>query len=538
MLVAVGFAFFGWANGPVRGVFLGTALAVLEEAYAGWGPKVNVKRPRGWLVGACLSPLLPFLALGTANLGLVWGLAFGFVTTVVGWRICVRPALRDEDEPLTPRYALLLVAALALVGVNAVIQPAPLASSLLSACLTLWLAALLAIPVLRVAKRRWRLAWPARAALVAGACALLALALAAHDLARVDGALAGKLQAIAERSPVIPAGTMAAARSDDALAEAFAPRLFLAKDGEAWPENPMLDLRGGTRVAVKGGVAVTDRCFHYDERCHIAPEKPDYPYGAGSPPPYAVMYVHVAHPGDPEFKNARLVPKRLGPPVTTLLQYWLYYGYDRFDALTPVGRLVQEHESDWEAVTVGLAADRPLFVAYNAHCGGQWLPWSRVPAAFSKTQETERYRARGFDALAGVHEPTHPAVMVAGGSQASYPAAGSVRVPDWTSCTLKTSFGDALAFAASIRETVDVAREVIPVAVPPATRAAEPMSFGGFWGLNNHSFCLRLAFDLSVGCGGDDGPGPQSPPLKADWKDPFGVIFHSGTWHEGADPAG
>ncbi len=550
---------FAAATGPVRWVFVGAAVAIAEETLWGFGYQPSARRPRGWLVCACLSPVLPFVALGTADVGRGWGLLFGFLVTVIGWRFSVRPALRDTDEPLTPAYAALPAIALLLVAFNAVVSPGPLSALLLGACLTLWAAALVAIPVLRLARHRWRLAWPARTALVAGACALIALGLAAHDLARVDGKLSDQVAQLAERSAVIPVDTMAAAQDpktrDAVLAEAFAPRLFLASDRAAWPENPMLDLRTSSQVRLTprpkdcgtrghpGCFALTDRCFKYDASCGIGPGKPDYPYGTYAPKdggaalhPFAVMYVHALHAGDPGFEHANLAPKRMGK-VTELLQYWLYYGYDRFDALTPIGRLVQEHESDWEAVSVGLGADKPLFVAYNAHCGGQWLPWSQVPAAYPKAQETARYAELGLDALAAAHEPTHPAVMVAGGSQASYPAAGSVRVPDWTSCTLKTSLGDALAFAASIRETVNVTREVIPVDVPLASVHSLPMKFGGYWGLNNHSLCLKLAFGINFGCGGDAAPGPETPPLKRDWRDPFSVIFHTATWHQGHDPA-
>ena len=36
----------------------------------------------------------------------------------------------------------------------------------------------------------------------------------------------------------------------------------------------------------------------------------------------------------------------------------------------------QHHEGDWEAVTVGLSADRPLFVDWSAHCAGEWRPFA------------------------------------------------------------------------------------------------------------------------------------------------------------------
>jgi len=63
--------------------------------------------------------------------------------------------------------------------------------------------------------------------------------------------------------------------------------------------------------------------------------------------------------------------------------------------------------------------------------------------------------------------------MVADGSQASYPASDEVRVPDWTSCTVKHTWGNVVALAAAVREHVDVTREVIPVAL--SARAAKKL---------------------------------------------------------------
>ena len=102
----------------------------------------------------------------------------------------------------------------------------------------------------------------------------------------------------------------------------------------------------------------------------------------------------------------------------------------KWAANTVFGRLIQEHESDWEGMTIGLEDDAPVFVAYGAHCGGQWRPWSSVPATPSAVGE-ERYFAERpmWDALGGApldkkqfaalyrlisaaaSERTHPAVI-------------------------------------------------------------------------------------------------------------------------------
>src|SRR5262249_59269609 len=113
---------------------------------------------------------------------------------------------------------------------------------------------------------------------------------------------------------------------------------------------------------------------------------------------YGVIYVRVVHRGDPAFKSVRYAPRELRN-VTELVQYWLYYGYDRFEAVTPFGRLVQQHESDWEAVSVGLGETQPLFVAYNAHCGGEWLKWADVPAARHASEEGQQLIGDGYGAI-------------------------------------------------------------------------------------------------------------------------------------------
>ena len=589
------------AEGPARWVFVGAGLGVAEEWFLGYGPQPPSLRPRFWLAGSSLAPMLPFLVLGTANAAL-WlnidaldtpavscalGIVLGFLATVFGWRVCVRPALRDEDQPLTAGALLAPAGAAVVVAILELMSATPFAASLLAAGLAVWLVALVIL-----LSGLWvnppRVAGPARACLVAGAFALASLAVAAHGLARVDGKLAAKVKAIAERSEAIPLRTMATIRAEDRprrrdalLVNAFAPRLFLASDQAAWPVNPvtdastskLIDRRTRTerdagyppllpetcdRPKAKQCYVLSDRCFRYDADCGVRPGTTDYPYGTYRPPnstqtlhPFGVIYVRILHRAQDSttdsaetsaaaFKRVGLADRRLGGHVTDLLQYWLYYGYDRFEAVTPLGRLVQEHESDWEAVTVGLGSDRPLFVAYNAHCGGQWLRWNRVPAAFQAPQEGERLKTVGpaGAAVADLNEPTHPAIMVAQGSQASYPASGRVRIPDWTSCIFGTTKGDVVALAASVKETVTVAKEVVPVEVLGTDVHRPPMRFAGAWGLNGHEACLHLAFGLRIACGGSDAPGPETPRFKSDWKDPFGVIFDSHDWHEGRDPAG
>lgn len=83
------------------------------------------------------------------------------------------------------------------------------------------------------------------------------------------------------------------------------------------------------------------------------------------------------------------------------IEYWLLYLYNDF---------YDQHEADWEGVTVVLENGAPLGAAYSQHQGRKWIAWS----ALRKTA-------------------THPLVYVARGSHADYPKAGrySIRVC-WT----------------------------------------------------------------------------------------------------------
>lgn len=83
-----------------------------------------------------------------------------------------------------------------------------------------------------------------------------------------------------------------------------------------------------------------------------------------------------------------------------LLQYWFFYPFNKFHG-------VGDHEADWEHVTVRLGPDgRPRGAWYSRHdwnAPGKWFGWSAL----------ER-------------EGTHPVVLSARGSHASYARPGDV----------------------------------------------------------------------------------------------------------------
>ena len=78
------------------------------------------------------------------------------------------------------------------------------------------------------------------------------------------------------------------------------------------------------------------------------------------------------------------------------IEYWFLYLYNDF---------YDQHEADWEGVTVVLENDTPLGATYSQHQGRKWVAWS----ALSTTGG-------------------HPIVYVARGSHAEYPKAGSYSI--------------------------------------------------------------------------------------------------------------
>jgi Vacuolar protein sorting-associated protein 62 len=94
------------------------------------------------------------------------------------------------------------------------------------------------------------------------------------------------------------------------------------------------------------------------------------------------VYVHVTHYDDTD---------------EIAVQYWFLYFFNY---------RLNEHESDWEQITVRLDDERnPIGVFYSAHEGGQVADWERIE-----------------------HDGDHPVVYPARGSHANYFAAGTHRV--------------------------------------------------------------------------------------------------------------
>jgi hypothetical protein len=222
------------------------------------------------------------------------------------------------------------------------------------------------------------------------------------------------------------------------------------------------------------------------------------------------VYVRVLEKGRREAEEPRGAFIDRGPyaeRLDALVQYWFFYPYNEWRTPVFAGELVQRHEADWEAVTIGLDATRqPLFVADSAHCGGSWEPWEDVEASTR---------------LPGPR--THPLVAVARGSHANYQRAEEKRAPDWASCAgAPAGVSTAISYASNIRDETGFGWLWYPPADGwlRAKAAAQPMRFPGTWGADDRTI-LKNFKDSTL----HEGEAPKTPSLQGLWRDPVRTIF-------------
>jgi hypothetical protein len=332
--------------------------------------------------------------------------------------------------------------------------------------------------------------------------------------------------------------TPPASMDDRTLAATFSPVLTFTSD-QRWTPIAVDDyVRGATltdwerRTAQVAGVAalptdcpgvVKSPCYEMKQDCG---EELDEARCAEDLPDGKAVYVRVAR--RPDWRGCeRAAPCADGSPnpfasargkhaedTEILVQYWYFYPFNEWVAPVAIGDLTEIHPADWEAVTVGLSREQPLWVAYSAHCGGTFADWGRIRVAES--------------------DPRHlrPLVAVANGSQANYRVAKESRVPNFAQCSGIPKDRLSLAsYAANIRDRTDDSTYWEPSGDDLRIVTAEmpPMSFPGRWSpytrmtLDN----LRKSHRL-----GRDGRGPQTPPLQALWQSPMRTIFGGGAWEK------
>jgi len=191
--------------------------------------------------------------------------------------------------------------------------------------------------------------------------------------------------------------------------------------------------------------------------------------------------------------------------LSILLQYWYFYRYDEWETHVFAGKLVQRHEGDWEAVTIGLSDTEPLFVAYSAHCAGTWLPWEQTK-------------------IAKLDGRPHPLVAVAEGSHANYPRADQKRSPDWAGCQgAPAGTTTLLSYASNIRDKTEYGWDWYPGkgGIHVVSEAEPPMSFPGYWGASESTTLYGFFKATKLG----EGHGPETPSEQPLWRTPVTKIF-------------
>jgi len=146
----------------------------------------------------------------------------------------------------------------------------------------------------------------------------------------------------------------------------------------------------GTLAATAGSCVPNRGCLYYLDVRGVEPDPPKRSDGA-----YAVLERHILRSGSKPTVYAHVTRDRDSGEYA--VQYWCLYLFKY---------RLNEHESDWEQITVRLDRDaNPIDAFYAAHGGGEIRPW-------------ETLQKRG----------DHPLAYVARGSHANYFAGGRHRV--------------------------------------------------------------------------------------------------------------
>jgi hypothetical protein len=328
--------------------------------------------------------------------------------------------------------------------------------------------------------------------------------------------------------------------------DSYLERSTLMRPRVSLPNPHLDDLRKGCRNPF------TDPCFTLTISCERALNED----GTSCPStqlhdarrgiPYhdeGAIYVRVAKKDDPPAREPdpfeSFGPKDIRDRLRILIQYWLFYDYDEWVAPVLGGRIIQRHEGDWEAVTVGLAEDRPLFIAFSQHCGGVWQRWDGV-----KVVDTRRDPYAGGIAMSGPGDDdvgsgpetwdearkslTHPAVAVAVGSQANYPPARAGRAPNWDVCQgIGSATVSLLSYMWNIRDRTGQDFEWLPLELRLVNAHTPPMTFPGTWGAKDTFQFVTTEDDPDEPRAG---LGPRTPTRQALWRQPVHQIFCGEGW--------
>ncbi|HEX8083459.1 MAG TPA: hypothetical protein VF529_04160 [Solirubrobacteraceae bacterium] len=316
------------------------------------------------------------------------------------------------------------------------------------------------------------------------------------------------------------------------LANAFAPRVEMTDDERWRPTEVEAYLRSADLVE-KGRAREDDRVI--DPR-PLSPQELPARCPAGTAPPCFFLTIHctlehseesdceedpqrdrerglayarVLRRSDPGAADAFPAVGPFHEELDTIVQYWLFYYYDDWRARTIFGDVRQGHEGDWESVTVGVSAKRPLFVALSSHCAGTWLAWEDVRVADQGRR-------------------THPMVAVAEGSQANYADPDESIPPNIGRCRgFRQREVEALTLAYEVRERTGAA-VILPLEALLVDDSSPVMRFPGRWGRDD-----RIWFETAFGRRyrlARVGGGPESPGQKNEWDNPVTDVFCDPRW--------
>jgi hypothetical protein len=360
----------------------------------------------------------------------------------------------------------------------------------------------------------------------------------AAAVAVVAAGIAGYFEVHGETDSTIASGASAAKKVADPLqisrrelAEAYAPRLIFTTD-ERWRPIDVGAFLDDAQLTGRYGITRKDRvrfkrhrelprqcpplveapCFDLTITCR---EGEDCPEPEGTP---RAAYVRVLkdNGGTPGRPNPFAVPDGVDDETaamlestSVLIQYWLFYRFNEWNRPTLSGRLAGRHEGDWEAVMVGLSAEKPEFVAFSAHCAGTWRPWDEVEVA--ETHQGPR---------------THPLIAVAEGSHANYVETQDRRSPDWAGCAgIGKGTTTLLGYASNIRDKTEngYTRRLKGDELKLVSGNAPPMSFPGTWGARTQTLLINKRTHKLENKKG----GPETPTLQPLWIDPLRKVFCS-----------
>lgn len=328
---------------------------------------------------------------------------------------------------------------------------------------------------------------------------------------------------------------------DRELANMFAPVLaFQGADKEPWLPTTVNRFVNDARLLTLAGnacppadckpnprlFALPRTCKNGAELCYVLScAKGDGACAGeqgGIDPDHTAVYARVARKEREPRTFRGVTPFDGESPVTIVVQYWLFYPHNRWRAVTPVGYLVQEHEGDWEAITLGFADDRPLFAAYSSHCGGKWYRWDDIEVEAAEYDGSPPWRV-----IEGAETGLHPLVAVATGSHANYLGAWRGRPPDWGTCRgVPGSAIGALSYASNVRDRTGRDRTIYPAFVKLVGAGHPAMAFAGRWGLSEVTSIEALRKKRIA----KPGKGPESPSFKALWRRPLVTIFCTRYW--------